>query len=652
MKPRDVTGLARGLWRAYGVWGSVHRILHELRKKFSFYRPAPGPVGERVATSPIPKDWPFVPDAARVRAATDTTEALARAQRVLNGEHHAYRWTWSPLPRTPEEWRTHPVSGFHYPITQPWFHAPHYDHDAGDVKDMWEPARFLWSYDLMRGYMITGDDAYAEAFWKAFEAFMEGNPPYRGVQWSCGQETTIRAVAWLWAEGTFIDAPSSTPERLAHLRRALVWSAERVEDAIAYAVWQRNNHGISETGGMAILGARFVGDEPRAASWLRRGHDLIEDQVLDQFREDGWYLQHSFNYARLALDQMVVSQRALRARGLSISATARARIAECVRFLDDVMDRDTGFVPNHGNNDGAYVLPLSTSVFRDYRPSLTAAAVTFGAPMPHGVEPSAEVLAWLGEQPPQSDQPRPLPYARQGESGWAIGRTERVMLFARAGRYESRPAHMDPLHVDLWIDGQPVAVDPGTYRYWAAPPWANGLVEPESHNTVTIEGFPIAERGPRFLWIRWPAARVASAAVNRAGEVVIELVNESWGEHAIEHRRSCTISGDTVRIVDELRAPGTVAARATVHWLIDGDPSLLDVSASRPVTREVIAGDLRAVDGWIAEGYGTRRPIRAVRASAMLEGGELRFVSTFTLAGRRDRSSVDERQATAVGGGA
>lgn len=651
MKPDQVVGLARGLWRAYGVYGSIHRILFELRKKTSLYRSRPRAVGDQVGASRVPANWPFVPNAERVRSTTNQAEGLARARRVLGGEHHAYRWTWVKLPGTPQEWHTHPVSNFSYPVSQPWFRAPHYDRDAGDVKDMWEPARFGWSYDLMRGFMMTGDDSYARAFWRGFEMFMEGNPPFCGVQWSCGQETTIRAIAWLWAEGTFQSAPSSTPDRLAHLRRALVWSAERVEDAIAYAVWQRNNHGISETAGLAILGARFVGDEPRAARWLRRGHQLIEKQVLDQFIDDGWYIQHSFNYTRLALDQVVGAERALRARELSFSTTARARIAAGVRFLGQVMDAPTGFVPNHGNNDGAYVLPLSTSSFRDYRPSLTAAAVTFGGEMPEGAAADAEVLAWLDAPAPAVAAPLPLPFAASGKSGWALGRTASVMLFARAGRYTSRPTHMDALHVDLWVGGTPVAVDAGTYRYWAPAPWGNGLVDAERHNTVTLDGFPMAQRGPRYLWIRWPSARVVSARVERHEDIRIELVNESWLEHGIEHRRTCEVAGDTVTITDDLRAPSSFRARASVHWLLDGDPAIVSVCGSRPTTHEVIAGDPRSVDGWIAEGYGVRRPITAVRASAMLEEGHLRFVSVFDVARRTSSPAADERETTAVGGG-
>jgi hypothetical protein len=210
---------------------------------------------------------------------------------------------------------------------------------------------------------------------------------------------------------------------------------------------------------------------------------------------------------------------------------------------------------------------------------------------------------------------------------------------------------MDPLHLDLWVGGTPLAVDAGTYRYWAPPPWANGLVDAEVHNTLTIDGFPVAQRGPRYLWIRWPSARVESATVERGDIIDLELVNESWLEHGIEHRRSCVISGDTVTITDAVRAPSTLRARVSVHWLLDGDPALVSVTASRPITHEVIHGEPGSVSGWISEGYGVRRPINAVRATAWLEQGALEFVSVFDVSRKTSSLTSDERETTAVGGG-
>ena len=628
MSSRGVLGLAGALWRSYGTHGLVQRALYEARKRTGRYRRKPLETPAAVGAADIPASWPFVVDADRVRESTDHDEATARAQRVLGGEHQAFRWTWTPLPRTPVEWRTHPVSRYEYGVGVPWYLVGHYNRDAGDVKDVWEPARFGWAYDLMRGWMITGDDAYARAFWERFENFMDGNPPFLGVQWSCGQETSIRAMAWLWAECAFRNAPSSSAERLARLRQALVWSGDRVDDAIGYALAQRNNHGLSEATGIIVLGARFLGVDPRAEGWMGRGHALLERQVLDQFGDDGWYVQHSFNYMRLALEQLVVAQRVLASRGRSLSLPQRARIAAAAALLGDVMTGEHGRVPNHGANDGAYVLPISTANYLDFRPLLTSVSATFGSSIPEDIAPSDEVLAWLGGDVVRAER-RPRSLVRSGSSGWVVARVGDVMLFARAGRYTSRPSHIDPLHVDVWMHGRPVVTDAGTYRYWAAPPWANGLVDAEHHNTLTIEGMPVALRGPRFLWLRWPSAHVVATTTDALGVVRIELANDSWSTEGVQHRRVCQIENGAFTVIDEIRASPSLNARATVHWLIDGDARAVEVTGSQPVAMELLSGDTRGTFGWISEGYADKRVATSVRASAVIEQGRLRLISTF-----------------------
>ena len=56
---------------------------------------------------------------------------------------------------------------------------------------------------------------------------------------------------------------------------------------------------------------------------------------MDQFAEDGWYIQHSLNYLRLALDQLVVAERVSpqRAREAVYPAQARARVRAAVALL-------------------------------------------------------------------------------------------------------------------------------------------------------------------------------------------------------------------------------------------------------------------------------------------------------------------------------
>jgi hypothetical protein len=473
--------------------------------------------------------------------------------------------------------------------------------------------------------MITKDDRYAETFWRTFETFRAGCPPYRGVQWACGQETSIRAIALLWAECALADAPSSNAARLSSLRDTLFCSGHRIADSLDYALSQRNNHGISECVGLMALGARFRGIDVAAEAWWHEGRRALEEQVLDQFAGDGWYAQHSLTYLRLALDQLVHAQRLRQHAGDGLSDVAAERVRSAIRLLGTVIDSETGDVPNHGANDGAFVLPLTTRPFRDFRPSLTAAAAAFGVPVTAGVEPDLETLAWLDAGLPMRDL-KERSNVVLGESGWIDARIGGVRVFARAGAYRSRPSHIDVLHLDVWVDGKPTAVDPGTYRYTT--PWLHSLADERAHNTVAIEGLPMAKRGPRFLWLRWPRASIASFAT-ATDTSTIELVNDSWRDVGITHRRTCRLAHDGVTVLDEVTLPSGRPARVSVHWLLDGNLDDVVVLATVPVWVERHRAEEDNPHGWVADSYATRRPATSLRFITRDAAARVRFASGF-----------------------
>ena len=615
---------AEALWKTFGVDGVRRRAGFELRKRLSRLRADAPPVPSIALEHAPDARWPFRPNVPRLGHTAARSAAIDRADRVLAGEYQAYRTTWRRRPSTPDEWNTDLESGSRYDVRAPWFQIPHSIAGA-DIKDAWEPGRFAWAYDLARGWMLTRNDRYAQAFWSAFEGFREGCPPFRGVQWACGQETAIRAIAFLWCEGALADAPSTSAARQALLRATLYQSGCRIFDAIDYALSQRNNHGISECTGLLAIGARFRRVDADAEAWWRKGCEALEQQVLDQFARDGWYAQHSFTYLRVALDQLITAERVLRSAGASLSTSATERIRAAIRLLGAVTDDETGDVPNHGANDGAFVLPLTTREYRDFRPLLGAAASTFHASVPATARFDLEPLSWLDTDPaPSADRTRSR--VTLGESGWLDARVGGVRVFARAGTYRSRPSHIDALHLDIWIGGKAIAADAGTYRYTG--PWARAFAEERVHNSVTIDGYPMAERGPRFLWLRWPRAAITSYR-DDGDTVTIEMLNESWSAAGIEHRRTCRLASDAVTVLDELSLGSRAPARAALHWLLDGAQDEVVVVASVPTAVEVRRSEEESVDGWIADSYAVRRAATSVRLTTRDPSTRVRFVSGF-----------------------
>ncbi len=591
---RAVTTLAR----TYGLEGLAFRGSHEVRRAAAWFRSEPRhPVG-RTQGSAL-----FRPSASAIAAATDPKEALRRSERVCRGEYLAYRWRWRTLPEG-EGWRSHPTSGETLPLL-PWWRLSTL-RPGSDIKDIWESARFAWVFDLARGHILTGSPSYREAFLQRVRNWWSANPPFLGPHWACGQEVAIRALALLQVEHVLA---SEDEEATALLLEIFGASGERIADAFGYALSQRNNHAISEAVGLIALGTRLAGAHPEAEGWYRRGRRHLEKLVAEQFAPDGWYIQHSFNYTRLVLDQLVLASHVLRSRGEALSREARGRIGAAVELLAAVIDADSGELPLHGNSDGSYVLPLSLSAYQDYRPSLQAAAALFSVPLPDDLRlGEGEVRAWLGLPAPGRTSARPG--VRRGGSGWVVARVGPVAVFLRAGRYRARPGHLDALHLCVSANGAPMVVDPGTYAYNAPHPWRNGLSSAHVHNGPQVEGREAGVRGPRFLWLTWPRAEIVRV---REGTEEVEIVARCPG---IAERRVRVRPGG-VEVEDRvLGEPGTLQVTWTLHP--DQSPDGLDIEGPS----EEVETTENALPGWFAPCYGLRIPAPARRVRRRLDPSE------------------------------
>jgi hypothetical protein len=510
--------------------------------------------------------------------------------------YEAYGHDWRPLPRGGEAWNTHPRTGYRF-TTDVWWKVPHLPKGT-DIKDVWEPGRFSWVYDLVRAYAATDDPTYVIAFHNFLKEWCDANPPFFGAQWACGQETAIRAIALLHADDAFPDLADDTAAT-ARLVQVLGWSGERIADAIGYGLSQRNNHGLAESAGLIHIALRLKGVHPDAARWLRLGRRRLEEQLADQFYDDGWYAQHSFAYLRIALEQVLLAQRALSASRLSLTRAALDRIKSSVRLLALLLDGNTGYVPNHGANDGGRVVLYSTAPYRDFRPVLTLAAVVLDLPLPAGLAPDPEVLAWMGAKSTGA-APAIADGIYTGASGWAIARVRDTFVFLCAGSYRHRPSHMDMLHIDVRMGGSEVVFDPGTFAYNAPPPWNNPLISAAFHNGPVLDHSEPAERGPRFFWYTWPNARLTETSYQPGRALIVAALPG-------RAQRRVFIDASGVAVTDTVL--DSAVANLEVNWLVNADAAAA-IEAEGSEVIDATEGDPVA---WFSPTYGYKQAMQVVR---------------------------------------
>ncbi|MBI4732869.1 MAG: alginate lyase family protein [Chloroflexi bacterium] len=494
-----------------------------------------------------------------------------------------------------------------------------------DIKFLWEPARFGWAFTLGRAYHLTGDERYAETFWRNFEIFTDANPPCLGPHWMSGQEVALRLMAFVWAAQAFDAAPASTPERKRRLAVSVAAHAARIPPTLVYARAQHNNHLLTEVAGLFTAGLALP-DHPDAPRWRGLGWRWLNHGLQSQIDSYGEYSQHSTNYHRLIL-QVVLWTNALARkfdlRGSPGSSTGRwprqtmEAVGRSVHWLLSLMDSESGRTPNLGANDGAYIFPLTVLPFADYRPVLHAAARAFlDYDLPRG--PWDEMALWFGVQvlgPKTLELPRYLGDQLYGKQSWAYFRT---------AQYTSRPSHADQLHLDLWWRGLNVAQDAGTYLYNAPAPWNNSLTTAFVHNTLTVNGRDQMRRAGRFLYLDWVNAYRRGLPVEESGE--LQRVRGRYRGGGYRHTRIVSVfEDDRWRVVDELLPLRMFGQNrpltARLHWLLPDWEWKIVKSESKFVIR------LKSLFGWVTIGMDSRPPvtnnelqISLVRAGELLLG--------------------------------
>ena len=492
----------------------------------------------------------------------------------------------------PIDWHRNPFENTRSDPDRVWCDLPFFSPEQGDVRTMWEPARAAWAIDIARARAQQLDLQTAKLFQRWMDSWLDANPPFSGIHWKCGQESAVRFIAMAIGFWSCASDEETTPERWVNFARLAWATGYRIERHIKYAVSQKNNHALSEACGLIVIGHLFP--EFRASQdWQHKGRTILERELRRQLYEDGSYLQHSMNYHRVMLHVSMLAMRLAELTERPFPDDIYERIGRCGEFLFQMMDQQSGRVPNYGHNDGALVLPLSECDATDFRPVVQAThyLVKRKRLLPLGAWD--EDLIWLfGEDAAASDfdEPREPESSAFEVGGYYTLRRPNSWAMIRCHTYRDRPSQCDPLQVDLWWHGQNILRDCGTFRYYDArrPGRERYFKSIAAHNTVEIDGAEPMALVSRFLWHPWLKATAQHFQPRGAAAILFEGRNESYDRPptSVLHRRAViSLPSDVWLIVDDLLGNGRHTATLRWHLLnvpFEIDPETRSVTLSTP----------------------------------------------------------------------
>ena len=540
-----------------------------------------------------------------------------QAEEILRGVFRPFSGEPQQLEILPK-WNRNLFNGVEVPCDRHWSELG--DFSYGDIKGVWELSRWFWAYSLGRAYLSTGDEKYTRRFLALAGDWMERNPPNLGPNWKCGQEAAIRLIAAAWALSAFDKSPLITTDVRARFAGLAEISGRRIEAHLSYALSQDNNHGISELVGLLTVGCMWpdLPDAKRLKAVALAKLDVCADRL---FADDGSFSQHSSNYHRVALDALCWSAAILHKRSETLPPQADAAAQRGARFLHTLLV-DDGRVIRYGADDGARILPLTSSEYDDFRPTLAAsAALLGGADLPDG--PWQDQARLLGVHPKPSFGPS-LPGAcdlfKGGIHVRRVGRT--TVAFRCPTQFRFRPSHADHLHISIYQDGTPVADDTGAISYNSLDRLWASLASAKFHNVPLVDESDFMEKATRFLWLPWVECELESCENSR-------IVGSHKGYSGFVVKREVIIKEGIVSICDTLK--GNRTADLSVRWHGPSRPQLERLVMNCNVQGATESWHHQQADGlgWRADRYGQASPnwcrILRVRASSAT------FTTTFPI---------------------
>jgi hypothetical protein len=379
----------------------------------------------------------------------------------------------------------------------------------------------------------------AEAARSAMLAWIDQNPPRPRDAWHPYPLST-RAGNWLAALA--LEPEAATSAVVESLWRQLLHLERNIEDDIL------GNHVIRNARAF-LLGAAAFG----SAGLLEAGSALLARELPEQVLSDGGHYERSPVYHLIVLRDLLEIEAA-------VPGSVPAEVIERMRRFAAALARPDG----------------NPALFNDGTLDLS----------------------------PRLDLPLPPEgLSLFPETGYAVVRRVGVWLAFDCGPpappYLPAHAHADALSFQLWLDGEPVVVDPGMPTYEPGPErdWFRGT---RAHATVSVGG-----RDQFELWGAFRSGPLPRVELLEATEEHLEAA-VSW-TNGSRHIRALTINPDVLGVDDRIEGQGRTMVVSSLP--LGTTPAGEILAEGLPIVRES-----RAV---------SERLFTATESSALVMEGEL-----------------------------
>jgi hypothetical protein len=539
-----------------------------------------------------------------------------------------------------EDWNTDPINGFHWPKV--FYASVRKDNNTKqhDIKYVWEINRHQYLIILAKAYWITGNEKYAEKVFDLIQDWISKNPYNSGVNWTSSLELAVRSISWIWAYFFCHSSKYITQKVHTMFAKSIYEHGLYIKKHLSYYS-SPYNHLIGEASALHIIGSLFS-QFKEAEEWENLGWKILESKVTMQFHDDGMSVEQATFYHHFTLGFYVQSFLLRKLNKKAISKKILSRLEKAFE-ISMYLTKPDGNIPMIGDVDNARSVYFSSRHSWNFSGLLGIGAALFNrSDFKKQSKGISEEMLWLCDdkmiekflnmeetEPEEASKP----FFKSGyficRDSWeddshylgfdcgeiADGLNDKSIPSAAHG-------HADALSFELSAYGKSFIVDGGFYTYFGDLEWHKHFRQEEAHNTIRIGHYRQAEYCGRLTWkcvkqpelLKWdynPHYCFVTGKIDYEDGIYCE-------REALYLRKSFWLFNDYVFVRDkdmEVKSylhfdPGTDLIIDKKNNMIIAKTGnvgiLLHYFADSRVTAS--RGGSMPADGWVAKGYGIKKP--------------------------------------------
>ena len=448
-----------------------------------------------------------------------------------------------------------------------------------DIKMTWELSRFHQAVILARAYWLTGDTVYRKDLIDHWSDWTDNNPCPYGINWTSSMEVSIRVVnlilaLWIVADkdNNINSIPSAVFNNILEHGKYII---RNLEISSKNGKIVAGNHLISNYSALTCIGL-FLSDVPLARDWITIGMRGLNLEIKRQVLPDGLHYESSLHYHKFVLETLLITGILAKNSGLTLSSDYKESVS---KMCDAVvlLTRPDGQLPTIGDSDGGRLAVLSGYYLN--RSDNIHDILALGAVLLEREDIRCLSKNNLGElfwligpanfsKFVQASETFSVPVYHQYKSGGLCvlqNREHKDFILFRTdwpeGECPTGHRHNDLLSIEIWLNGDPITVDPGTQTYTADFNVRNELRSTKSHATVSLnndEQNLIPFNSPFELISKTNSGKVRSNFT----EELITVASTAFWNAIMSHDRSVSYSPNSGELVIE----DTIVEADTACW--------------------------------------------------------------------------------------